>query len=303
LSSAKKVRTNCYFHKLGLNESASGYIFIAPFYLLFVIFKVYPVLFSLYVSFHKWNGFGQMHPVGFKNYIDLVNDVSFWTALYNTTFIWLGNIFLVVVIGFLLAILVNSKYLKFKSLFRGLFYIPQAIAIVAITLTFAYIFDKEFGVINLILNSISLPKIPWLINAIWAKISLIILIVWRTSPWYMIIILAGLQNIDKSVYEAAKIDGASFWQIIMKITIPLLRPIFFYCFIMGTISSFRMFAEPYALTGGGPGGATRTLTLYMYQNGFEFLKLGYANAISYILIVIIVCVSIPQIRFFRSEMQ
>jgi len=296
---AIKVKINRFFCKLGQNESVSGYIFIAPFYLLFVMFKVYPVFFSLYLSFHKWNGFGQMRPVGFENYIDLFNDVSFWTSLYNTTFIWLGNVFLVVGLGFLLAILLNSKYLKFKGLFRSLFYIPQTIAVVAIALTFAYIFDKEFGVINLILNSASLPKIPWLINGSWAKISLIILMVWRIAPWHMVIMLAGLQSIDESIYEAAKIDGASSWQTMMKITIPLLKPLFFYCFLMATITSFRVFTEPYALTGGGPGGATKTLAFYMYQNGFEFLKLGYASAISYILISIIVAISIVQIKFFR----
>jgi ABC-type sugar transport system permease subunit len=115
--------------------------------------------------------------------------------------------------------------------------------------------------------------------------------------------LAGLQSIDGSVYEAARIDGATFWQTTMRITIPLLKPIFFYCFLMATISSFKTFAEPYALTGGGPGEATRTLSLYMYQNGFEFLKLGYASAISYVLIAIIMVVSVVQMVFFRSEVE
>lgn len=299
----QKIRARLSFKNIGQLESISAYMFIAPFYLLFAIFKVYPVLFSLYVSFFKWNGFGPMRPVGLKNYVDLVNDASFWKTLSNTTFIWLGNVFLVVGLGFLLALLLDSQHLTFKGLFRGIFYIPQTIAVVAIALTFAYIFDTEFGVINLLLKALSVPKVPWLIDGTWAKISLIILIVWRVAPWHMVVMLAGLQSIDGSVYEAARIDGATFWQTTMRITIPLLKPIFFYCFLMATISSFKTFAEPYALTGGGPGEATRTLSLYMYQNGFEFLKLGYASAISYVLIAIIMVISVVQMVFFRSEVE
>jgi len=282
-------------------ELVAGYAFIAPFYVLFLIFSVFPVFYSLFISFQKWSGFDRPRWIGAKNYGDLLRDPSLWSALANTVTIWLGNVFLVVGLGFVMALLLNSRRLPFRGLFRGFFYLPQAIAVVAISLAFGYIFDKEFGVLNSALRAFGTPDVPWLIQKDWARVSVIVVILWRVAPWHMLVLLAGLQSIDESLYEAGRIDGASGWQATTMITMPLLKPMFFYCFLMATIYSFRLFAEPFVITEGGPGDATTTIAVYMYRSGFEFLKLGYAAAMSFVLLIIILLVSVFQLSFFRSE--
>ncbi len=282
-------------------ESVAAYTFIAPFYVLFVIFNVFPVFFSLFISFQKWSGFDRMRWVGLKNYADLYRDPSLWSSLTNTVLIWLGNVFIIVGLGLSMALLLNSRRLALKGLFRGFFYLPQAIAVVAISLAFGYIFDKEFGVLNSVLRAVGMPDVPWLVQKDWARVSVIAVILWRSAPWHMLIMLAGLQSIEESLYEAARMDGASVWQTTTRVTVPLLKPMFFYCFLMATIYSFRLFAEPFVITEGGPGDATTTIAVYMYRSGFEFLKLGYAAAMSFLLLVLILLVSAFQLSFFRSE--
>lgn len=284
------------------SQLMNAYIFIAPFFILYAIFSLFPVIYSFFLSFHSWNGFGIMRYVGLWNFRQILNDPLFWTSLSNTVIIWLGNVFILVGLAFLMALVVNSNKLIFRPFFRGLFYVPQAIPVVATSLAFAFMFDKEFGILNTLLHSISLPEVPWLVNAAWAKVSLILTIIWRITPWHMLVILAGLQSIDECIYEAAEIDGASYLQRIGKITIPLLKPIFFYCILMATITSFQIFAEPYVVTGGGPGDATMTLSLYMYRSGFEYLKLGYASTISFFLLIITLFASSVQSFYFRGEL-
>jgi ABC-type sugar transport system permease subunit len=299
LSAAKGFRFTKFLVKY--KESLMAYLFISPFYLLFCIFGLFPVFYTLFLSFQKWNGLGIMEFKGFDNYIMLFTDPQFWNTLINTGFIWAGNVFIVLILAFLMALFVNQKLLRFKSLFRGILYLPQATAVVAIALCFSFILDTHYGILNSFLHLADIPSIPWLTDAFWAKISIILVIIWRVTPWHMLVILAGLQSIDGSMYEAAKIDGATSFQTIRYITVPVLRPIFFYCFIMATIFSFHIFAEPYVITGGGPGDATMTLSLYMYKSAFEFLKLGYAATISFALLILILLISGIQILFFRSE--
>jgi lactose/L-arabinose transport system permease protein len=259
-------------------------------------------VYSLILSFQQRNGFGPVRFIGLHNYAQLMSDDTFWHSIVNTFEIWAGNVVLVVVIAFLMALLLNSKNLRFGKIFTGIFYVPQAVAIVALSLSFGFILDKDFGVVNALLRPLGFPRVPWLLDPTWAKTSLIAVLVWRVAPWHMMVLFAGLKSIEEAIYEAARIDGASSTRIVVNILIPILRPIFFYCFLMATIFSFQLFAEPYVITGGGPGDATTTLALYMYKTGFQSLQLGYASAVSFVLLVALSIVSTVQLGLFRKEL-
>ncbi len=279
-------------------------MFISPFLILFACFKVFPILYSLATSFYKWNGMGKKSFLGFGNYTNLImNDSTYLVAVKNTLIVWAANIFLVVFFGFCMALIINQKRLPFRGLFRTCFYLPQALAIVPLCLTFGYIFEYNFGFANLFLQALHLPRVEWLLNARFALATDIFVIIWRTMPWHMVILLAGLQNIPNELYEAAEMDGCTSLKKTLHITIPSIKPIFFYCFLMGSISSFQVFQEPYVITGGGPGDATTTISLYMYRTGFEFFKLGYASAITFISLIVIMTLSAFVLLGFRSEME
>jgi lactose/L-arabinose transport system permease protein len=254
------------------------------------------------MSFIKWNGIGRKTFVGLENYISLFHDGTYLASIKNTIILWSVNIILVIFIGFVLALILNSKHLPARSIFRTCFYLPQALAVTPVCLVFAYMFEYNFGFFNLLLRQFNLPTIEWLLNVNNALPSIIATLVWRTSPWHMVILLAGLQGIPGELYEAAEIDGCNYFQKSVRITVPMLKPIFFYCFLMGTISSFQVFQEPYVMTSGGPGTATTTISLYMYRSGFEFFKLGYASAISFIALFIIMILSVFILFGFRSEL-
>ena len=289
--------------KLNKEESRSAFLFISPFLILFLVFKVFPIFYSFLMSFISWNGIGKKEYVGLENYISLFKDVTYITAIKNTLIIWISNIFLVVLFGFLLALLINKKNLPMRGIFRTCFYLPQALAIVPLCLTFSYMFEYNFGFVNLLLTKLGLEPVSWLLDPHLAVFTICFVIIWRTAPWHMVILLAGLQGIPDEYYEAAEMDGCGAFRRVFHITIPLLKPIFFYCFLMGTISSFQVFQEPYVMTSGGPGDATTTVSLYMYKTGFEFFKLGYASSITFVSLVIIMFLSILILFGFRSEVK
>jgi len=285
-------------------ESQAAWIFVSPFIILFIAFKVYPIIYSFTMSFKKWNGFGRITDVGLNNYIQLLtNDSTYGTAFKNTLIIWVANIMFVVAVGFLLALIINHHNLPWKSFFRTSFYLPQAVAVVPLCLTFSYIFEYHFGFANLLLKSLGLSTVDWLLSPNNAMATIISVIIWRTAPWHMVILLGGMQNIPDSLFEAAEIDGCNEFKKVRYITIPVLKPIFFYCFLMGSISSFQLFQEPYVITKGGPGDSTTTLSLYMYKSAFEYFKLGYASSITFVSLVVIIILSIFVLISFRSELE
>jgi lactose/L-arabinose transport system permease protein len=254
------------------------------------------------MSFIKWNGMGRKSFIGLENYIALFHDKTYIAAIRNTLILWLINIVLVIFTGFVFSLILNSKSLPFKGFFRTCLYLPQALAVVPLCLVFAYMFEYNFGFFNLLLHKLNLSSVEWLLNPNNALTSIIGTLVWRTAPWHMVILLAGLQGIPGELYEAAGIDGCNYFQRVIRITVPLLKPIFFYCFLVGTISSFQVFQEPYVITAGGPGTATTTISLYMYRSAFEFFKLGYASAITFISLFIIMILSVVILIGFRSEL-
>lgn len=279
----------------------NAYIFISPFYILFMIFGAFPILYSFYLSFHQWRGFGPRDFVGLRNYINLLNDELFWVSLKNTAYMWLGHIFIMLLLALALAIVLNSATLRMKGFYRMTFYLPTCIAIVAVALVFGVIYDTEYGVLNYVLNKIGIFRIPWIASSKWSKNAIIILNIWRVTGWYMVILLAGLQTINTQLYEAAEIDGANALQRTWHITIPALKPIFFFCFIIETIGSFRIFTEPYVLTHGGPANSSISMTLYLYNTAFQYFKFGYASAISFGLFGFVVMASWAQLRIWGRK--
>jgi lactose/L-arabinose transport system permease protein len=278
-----------------------AYLFISPFLIGFLVFDFFPLLFSLYLSFQEWNGFGEMSYKGWSNYLRVFKDSRFIQSLGNTIYMWLGHIFLMLALALLLAVLLNSRNLRMKSLYRVSAYLPNVTATAAMALVFSLVFDTQFGILNTGLQALHLPSVPWLSDPSWAKPSIIILNIWNITGWYMILLLAGLQNIDPILYEAAEVDGANTIQKFLFITLPGLRRILFFAFIIETIGSFQIFTEPKVLTNGGPMNSTLSTSLYLYNTAFRYNKFGYASAMSFVLLAIIIIASIIQARFFGDE--
>ena len=279
----------------------AAYLFILPFYIGFLFLDAYPILYSAYLSLHKWSGLGEMEFRGLANYAHAFQDTRFLLSLKNTAILWLGKIFVLLALALVLAIVVNSNWLRGRHIFRATFYLPNITPLAAMTLVFGLLFDTHFGILNTGLQAIGLPSVPWLTDVVWAKISIVILNIWYALGWYMIILLAGLQSIDPTLYEAAEVDGANTLQRAWHITIPSLRNILFFCFIIETIGSWEMFTEPQLLTRGGPLHSTLTSSLYLYNTAFEYNKFGYAAAMSFVLFAVIAVASLLQTRFMARD--
>lgn len=283
------------------NKYKYAYLFISPFYILFAIFGIYPIIYSLYLSFNSFKGMGPITFVGFKNYINLFSDTVFFAAIKNTLYIWIIYISLVLIFAIILASIFNLGYIKLKGLFRTIYFIPIVTSTVAVSLVFLIIFQNERGLLNFILSKINISNINWLNSYEWSKPAIIITMLWRWTGYNIILILAGLQSINEDLYEAARIDGASTFNIFFKITLPLLRPMITFCAVVGTIDVFQQFTEPYILTQGGPGVATTTLGLYLYNVAFKYSKLGYGSSMAYIITFFVLLASIVQIRLLNRE--
>ncbi|HEC62256.1 MAG TPA: sugar ABC transporter permease [bacterium] len=277
------------------------YLFISPFFFLFIIFQLFPLIWSFVLSLHKWNGLSPMRFVGIENYLYLFRDQMFMIALKNTLLYWLADIICIIPLSLILASFLNNPWLKGRDSIQTVMFLPYVTATVAVGLVFYMIFDYNTGLINNIIVSLGFSPQPWLTSTRMSKLPVMMLTIWRVTPWYMIIIYSGLQSIDPELYEAATIDGAKPLQKLLYITIPSIAPLLFFCFIILSIESFRKFAEPYILTGGGPGNSSMSLVQYLYNNGFTIFKLGYASAIGYALTFLLLIVSGAQLKIMMSK--
>jgi len=286
-----------------LKKSAAGYAFFAPNLIGFLIFFAIPVLWSLYFSFTEFDGFGTPEWVGLQNYADFLlknpfkTDVPyyFWKSLRTTVLYCLGYIPTSIVISLFLSILLNTR-LKGMKVFRALYFLPVVSSVVAVSLLWRWLFAVDYGPINHILVSLGGEswRLGWLIDPDVALFSLIIMAIWRTLGYNIVIFLAGLQGVPKSIYEAAYVDGASRWQIIWKITIPLITPSIFFVLLMSVIGGLQTFSEAYSMTAGGPARATLTVVYNLYQQGFRFLKFGVSSAMGWVMFILIFGLTILQ---------
>lgn len=269
------------------------YLFISPFYILFFVFGLFPILFGAYLSFHEWTGFDTMRWIGAQNYQSLFNDELFWTGLKNTVYMWIVKIVPLLGFSFLMAILLNSP-LRFRGAYRTMIYLPNVTATVAMGLVFGLVLDTNYGILNLVLSKIGMPAIPWTSSTQWSKPTIVIFSIWGALGWYMVLFLAGLQSINPQLYEAARVDGANALERLIYITVPAMRGILFFCFVTETIWSMRSFTEPFVLTSGGPLDSSLTISMYLYETAFQFFKMGYAAAMSFVLFGMTLLVSLFQ---------
>jgi cellobiose transport system permease protein len=271
-------------------RARSAYVFIAPFYILFAVFGLFPIGYSVYLAFYSWSGLGPRIYVGWQNFSQLLGDSEFWTSLENTVVLWLGHIFILFAIAICLALLTNFVWLRGRGVFRAIVMAPYMAAIAATSLIFSLFFTYKTGVFDVLLSRIGVD-INWLGSSTWSKPSIIILNIWDIAGFYMLIFLAGLQAIDLDLYEAAKVDGAGSWKRFWNITLPGLYRIIVFAFIIETIGSLQIFTEPSVLTNGGPALSSTSLGLYLYDNAFVYSKLGYAATISIALFIFTMAVT------------
>jgi ABC-type sugar transport system permease subunit len=280
------------------------YLFISPFYILFLIFGIYPVLFSLYLSFTEWKGLGPIKFVGLKNFELLLKDKLFWQSMTNGVILFFMYVPIMTFLALVLAVILNSKRVRGFRFFRTLIFIPYIMNIVAAGFTFRLMLNEKYGLVNALLGMFGIPTVPWLESVWGARISLCLLVIWAWLGYNMVIMLAGLQTIPSELIEAALIDGASSTQAFFYVTIPLMRPVILFSVVLSTMGSFNLFSEIYNLFangGAGPVNATLTPVILIFRQAFTNFRLGYASAMAYLYFLILFVLTLVQFRYFGQQ--
>ncbi len=274
----------------------TGYLLILPFFIIFTYFVLIPIAQLLIDSFMNYKLGGAKTFAGFGNYFKLFRDVSFTASIFNTFVYTLGSIFAKMILGFLIALLVNSTLIK-SGVARTFLFLPYVLSMVAVSMVWLLIYDVNFGYANSLLGVVGLPPVKWLQSTDTAMLSIIIMSVWKDIGYFMIINLAGLQNISGELYEAAELDGANKFQCMLHITIPSLSPTTFFLFVTGVINSFNAFEQVIIMTAGGPSDSTTTIVHQIYKNAFQFFNMGYASAESVVLLLFVVVITALTFKF------
>ena len=280
-----------------LYENRVAYAYIAPFYILFLVFNLFPMVFGFALSFFRWDGLSDMHFIGIQNYGNLLKDPLFWKALQNTLFIGIIAHIPILLGGLVLAYILNSRLVRGENLFKTIYFMPMVTSAVAVTVIFSSMFGYNYGVINYFLSLFGEPPINWLGgDGSLIKVAVIVMFSWKWIGWNMVIYLAGMQGISNDIYEAASIDGATHVDVVFKILIPLLKPIILFTLIQSTIGMFNLFTEPFVLTGnswtGGTNNGALTLMIYLLNKAPQGGNLyGYASAVAYVITLMIIFIS------------
>lgn len=275
--------------------SLTGWMFVLIPILMISVFYFYPMVQAFILSLKSGKG-SNLSFVGFDNYIRLFSDANFITAVKNTFFYLIVQVPIMLVLAIFIAVLLNDDRLKFKGFFRTAIFLPTVTSLVAYSVVFKYMFGPD-GIVNKFLLNLQLIQDPiqWITDPFWAKATIIIAITWRFTGYNMIFYLSSLQNIDKSVYEAARIDGAGAVTQFFRITIPLLKPIILFTTITSTIGTLQLFDEVVNITKGGPGNATMSISQYIYNLSFEYTPdFGYAATVSYSIVLMVVILTMLQ---------
>ena len=268
-------------------------LFLLPNLLGFLVFIVYPVLKSLYISFFNWDGLGTKEFIGLENYLSLLSDSTFRVSFWNNIHYTVVTVPLSIILGILIAMLMNVR-MKGIQVFRVIYFLPQITSMIAIGIVWTTVL-ANYGPINQFLMTLGMENPPqWLSSSDWALISVEMVSIWRSMGYNAVILLAGLQGINAELYEAAKIDGAGAFRRFFSITLPMLSPTIFLCLVMQLIGSFKVFDTIMSMTQGGPGRATNVLTYYIYQKAFVDWKFGYTSAVAYVLFAIIMILTLIQ---------
>jgi ABC-type sugar transport system permease subunit len=280
------------------------YVFISPFYLAFITFMVGPIILAFYAGFTSWRLGHAPEFVGLANYIQLFKDALFRTAVKNTLFFTIVFNLLVIPTAFILALALNTRFVRFRQFFRTSIFVPITASFIALAIIFDLVLHRDFGFLNLSLNQLGiLSRIDWLKDPRIALWSFIIMRMWRTTGYYTAIMFAGLQALPDELFDAARVDGAGPWARAVYIILPLMKPIILFVTVMSSIFSLQLFDEPWVLNQGGPNYSTLTVVMYLYRTGFGYHNLGYASAISFALSVLMFIVSYAQLRAGREAEQ
>jgi multiple sugar transport system permease protein len=280
------------------------YLFLAPGLLLFVAFRVYPLLDGLRLSFTNARlGRAQYAFVGLANYAKLLDDTRFQQSLVNTAFYAVASTLPILAIPLALAVALDRGVLL-RTFLRSAFFFPFTLSVVTVGLTWLWLLDPIVGPLNYYLKALGVPARSWLADPATAMWAIILTSVWWVTGYYLVIYLAGLQDIPRELYEAAALDGAGGWRRFRAITLPLLRPVFLFVFVTHVIGSFQIFGQVFILTQGGPGDATRTVVQHLYETAFQnFFQFGSASAMAWVLFAVILVFSLLQFRLLRGHTQ
>ena len=283
-----------------LQQKKTGYWFALPYVIFFATFVGYPLVFSFVLLFHRWNIVTPMEWVGLKNFERLFRDPLFFKSIWNTIIFLCIHIPLQIIVALGFAVILSSR-LKFRGFFRAIYFMPVVVSGVVVTILWQQLYAYDSGLLNRLLISLGIDKIPWLINPDVAMPSVALMATWKNVGIYIILFLVGLQNIPHELYESASLDGATGARQFFKITLPMLNPTIVVVVILSTIGGFSLFIEPYVLTGGGPMESTLSAVLYIYNQAFYFGHMGYAATLGFMFALIILCVVLLQRKFIETE--
>lgn len=272
-------------------KNIKGYLFISPWILGMLIFTIFPIMFSLYISLTEWPILSAPKFILFQNYTNIFNDEVFYTSLWVTAKYVIYTTVPTLAISLLLAVLLNAKIIL-RGFFRTIFYLPAVLPTIAVALVWSFIYNKDYGFINNLLRAVGISGPAWLSDPKISLFSISIMSIWTLCSTNIILYLAGLQGVPRSYYEAGVIDGANAYQKFTKITLPLISPVIFYTLIMSIITSFQVFSSAMMLTKGGPIDSTRFYVLYLYDNAFRYYRMGYASALAWVLFAIILLLNL-----------
>ena len=285
-------------------QQNEGYLFLLPSLIGFTIFVLVPIIGALVLSFYKWNLISPAQFVGLDNYSQLMQDSVFRKVLGNTFFYAVTIVPLQLIIGLVMAVALNQG-IRGLELYRVIYFMPVVTNIVAVAIVFQWLLNRDFGVANAWVWQLAdatgwhIAPPDWLNSSFWAKPAVVLLTLWKNVGFTMVIYLAGLQAVPESLYDASKVDGASGWQRFRYVTMPMVSPTTFFLLVIQMIGAFQLFAEPFVMTNGGPAQATLSIVMYIYQNAFEFGRMGKATAIAWILFAIIFVFTLIQTQLQR----
>ncbi len=281
-------------------NNRSGYWFVLPYVIFFAVFVVYPLTFSFVLIFNRWNIVTPMKWIGLKNFSRLFSDPLFFKAIGNTFTFLLIHIPLQIVVALGFSLLLNSK-IKFRGFYRSIYFLPVVVSGVVVTILWQQLYSYDYGVLNILLTSLGLPRVPWLVDPAFAMPSIALMATWKNVGIYIVVFLVGLQNIPRELYEAASLDGANTSDQFFRITLPMLNPTIIIIVVLSTIGGFSLFIEPYVLTAGGPVQSTLSAMLYIYKQAFYFNHMGYAATLGFVFALVILVVVLIQRKLIEAE--
>ena len=289
-----------------LNVGRAAWWFLAPALILIFVFFFLPVLASLVLSVTDFDIYAIANPsttrfVGLANYSKLLKTPEFWQALRNTFYFAIVGGPLTIAVALGAALLLNARLVRFKSLFRTIYFTPFVTTLVAVAIVWRYLYHTRYGLLNYMLGHLGIAPIDWLGNPKWAMPAIILLAVWKQFGYNMLIFIAGLQAIPQDLYDAAEIDGAGPVRRFFSVTLPLLGPTMLFVSVITMIGYFQLFSEPYVMTAGGPLRATTSVVLMMYEEGFRWWRMGYAAAIAFVLFIVILIATLLQFRLQKEQ--